>query len=120
MLDVHAQNTDGPEHPDTMVRGIMTAQSRSRSRWSFVDYSASNYLRISSFFLQFRRVITIVWSRSFTVESLYSVMSVQQWVTPLEGLDSLRQTEAPMPIPGPGEVLVEVHAVSLNYRDVEG
>lgn len=47
-------------------------------------------------------------------------MSVQQWVTPLEGLDSLRQTEAPMPAPGPGEVLVEVHAVSLNYRDVEG
>lgn len=47
-------------------------------------------------------------------------MSVQQWVTPLEGLNSLRQTEAPMPVPGPDEVLVEVHAVSLNYRDVEG
>jgi NADPH:quinone reductase-like Zn-dependent oxidoreductase len=47
-------------------------------------------------------------------------MSVQQWVTPLEGLESLRQTEAPMPTPGPGQVLVEVHAVSLNYRDVEG
>jgi NADPH:quinone reductase-like Zn-dependent oxidoreductase len=46
-------------------------------------------------------------------------MSVQQWVTPLEGLESLRQTEAPMPTPGPGQVLVEVHAVSLNYRDVE-
>lgn len=25
-----------------------------------------------------------------------------------------------MPAPGPHEVLVEVHAVSLNYRDVEG
>lgn len=47
-------------------------------------------------------------------------MSVQQWVTPLEGLNSLRQMEAPMPAPGPHEVLVEVHAVSLNYRDVEG
>lgn len=47
-------------------------------------------------------------------------MSVQQWVTPLEGLDSLRQTEISMPTPGAGEVLVEVHAVSLNYRDVEG
>lgn len=47
-------------------------------------------------------------------------MSIQQWVTPLEGLDSLRQTEAPMASPGQGEVLVEVHAVSLNYRDVEG
>lgn len=47
-------------------------------------------------------------------------MSVKQWVSPLEGLDSLRQTETSMPAPGPGEVLVEVHAVSLNYRDVEG
>jgi hypothetical protein len=47
-------------------------------------------------------------------------MSIQHWVTPLEGLDSLRQTEAPMVSPGSGEVLVEVRAVSLNYRDVEG
>ena len=46
-------------------------------------------------------------------------MSVQQWITPLKGLDSLRQAEAPMPTPGHGEVLVEIHAVSLNYRDVE-
>lgn len=47
-------------------------------------------------------------------------MSIQQWVTPLEGLDSLRQTEVPMVSPGSGEVLVEIRAVSLNYRDVEG
>ncbi|KAJ5688535.1 hypothetical protein N7462_002927 [Penicillium macrosclerotiorum] len=46
-------------------------------------------------------------------------MLIQQWVTPLEGLDSLRQTEVPMVTPGPGEVLVKIHAVSLNYRDVE-
>lgn len=46
-------------------------------------------------------------------------MSVQQWVTPLQGLDSLRQTEVPMPTPSHGEVLVEIHTVSLNYRDVE-
>lgn len=45
---------------------------------------------------------------------------MQQWVTSLEGLDSLRQTDAPMPEPGDAEVLVEVLAVSLNYRDVEG
>lgn len=47
-------------------------------------------------------------------------MSVQQWVSPLQGIDSLRQTEAPMPSVGAGEVLVEIRAVSLNYRDVEG
>lgn len=46
--------------------------------------------------------------------------SVKQWLTSLDGLDKLRQTVAPMPSPGPGQVLVEVHAVSLNYRDIEG
>ncbi|KAJ5502810.1 Polyketide synthase enoylreductase [Penicillium fimorum] len=46
-------------------------------------------------------------------------MAVQQWITPLKGIDSLSQTEAPMPAPGPSEVLVEIRAVSLNYRDVE-
>lgn len=54
----------------------------------------------------------------FTIDN--SRMSVKQWVTPLEGLDSLQQTETSMPAPGSDEVLVEVHAVSLNYRDVEG
>jgi NADPH:quinone reductase-like Zn-dependent oxidoreductase len=36
---------------------------------------------------------------------------------------NLRLVERPVPVPGPGEVLVRVHAVSLNYRDkvlVEG
>ena len=47
-------------------------------------------------------------------------MSIQKWVTSLEGLDSLRRTETSMVTPGPGEVLVEIHTVSLNYRDVEG
>ncbi|OGE55778.1 hypothetical protein PENARI_c004G10750 [Penicillium arizonense] len=46
-------------------------------------------------------------------------MAVQQWITPLKGLDSLTRTEAPMPVAGKGEVLVEIRAVSLNYRDVE-
>lgn len=47
-------------------------------------------------------------------------MSIKQWKTPLEGIDSLQLTETPMPTPGTDEVLVEIHAVSLNYRDVEG
>jgi NADPH:quinone reductase-like Zn-dependent oxidoreductase len=34
------------------------------------------------------------------------------------GLDSLRVAERPQPRPGPGEVLVKVRAVALNYRDL--
>ncbi|KOC15726.1 putative alcohol dehydrogenase, zinc-containing [Aspergillus flavus AF70] len=45
--------------------------------------------------------------------------SIKQWTTPLKGVESLKLTEAPKPAPGKGEVLVEIHAVSLNYRDVE-
>ena len=34
------------------------------------------------------------------------------------GLDNLRQVERPQPEPGPGQVLLKVKAVSLNYRDL--
>lgn len=34
------------------------------------------------------------------------------------GVDSLEFTERPTPRPGPSEVLVKVHAVSFNYRDL--
>lgn len=40
------------------------------------------------------------------------------WQIPAFGIDSLEVAERPMPAPGPGEVLVKVHAVSLNYRDL--
>lgn len=46
--------------------------------------------------------------------------SIQQWTTSLQGLDSLQSVEAPKPTAGPGEVLVRISAVSLNYRDYEG
>jgi hypothetical protein len=84
-----------------------------------VDYSASSSLN-PSFSNSVRHHDRFVSNLCHSTHFDYSAMSVQQWVTPLEGLDSLRQTEAPMPAPGPGQVLVEVHAVSLNYRDVEG
>jgi len=34
------------------------------------------------------------------------------------GVDSLEFVERPTPIPGPGEILVQVFAVSFNYRDL--
>ncbi|CAK7270885.1 hypothetical protein SEPCBS119000_004318 [Sporothrix epigloea] len=45
--------------------------------------------------------------------------SVQQWQTLQDGLESLTKATAPMPTPGPDEVLVKIHTVSLNYRDTE-
>lgn len=45
---------------------------------------------------------------------------IQQWVTGQDGIDNLVQEKASTPQPGEGEVLVKIHAVSLNYRDTEG
>ncbi|KAF2643628.1 NAD(P)-binding protein [Massarina eburnea CBS 473.64] len=42
-----------------------------------------------------------------------------QWLTDQDGMDKLRMDETECPVPGEDEVLVEVHAVSLNYRDTE-
>lgn len=44
----------------------------------------------------------------------------QQWTTAQNGLDSLKLEEADVTKPKDGEVLVKIHAVSLNYRDTEG
>jgi len=35
-----------------------------------------------------------------------------------KGIESLLRVERPNPKPGPGEVLIRVHAVSLNFRDL--
>lgn len=40
------------------------------------------------------------------------------WQISSFGIDSLELVERATPQPGPGEVLVKVHAVSLNYRDL--
>jgi NADPH:quinone reductase-like Zn-dependent oxidoreductase len=40
------------------------------------------------------------------------------WQVPSFGIDSLELVERPIAKPGPGEVLVKIHAVSLNYRDL--
>jgi NADPH:quinone reductase-like Zn-dependent oxidoreductase len=43
---------------------------------------------------------------------------LQQWQIPAFGLDSLILTDKAPVQPGPGQVLVRVHAISLNYRDL--
>jgi len=35
-----------------------------------------------------------------------------------KGIESLKIADAPMPVPRPGEVVIRVGAVSLNYRDL--
>lgn len=40
------------------------------------------------------------------------------WQIASFGIDSLEVVERPTPQPGPGEVLIKIHAVSLNYRDL--
>lgn len=40
------------------------------------------------------------------------------WQIPSFGIDSLELVERPTPLPGPGEVLIAVRAVSLNFRDL--
>lgn len=43
---------------------------------------------------------------------------MRAWQIATFGIDSLEFVERPTPSPGPGEVLVGVRAVSINYRDV--
>ena len=43
---------------------------------------------------------------------------MRAWQVSAFGIDSLEFVERPTPAPGPGEVLVAVRAVSLNYRDL--
>ena len=40
------------------------------------------------------------------------------WQISTFGIDSLGFVERPTPQPGPGEVLVKIHAISFNYRDL--
>lgn len=45
--------------------------------------------------------------------------TLHRWELHAFGLRNLRQHSAPLPEPGPGEVLVQVEAASLNYRDLQ-
>jgi NADPH:quinone reductase-like Zn-dependent oxidoreductase len=40
------------------------------------------------------------------------------WQISSFGIDSLEFADRPAPVPGPGEVLVEIRAISLNFRDL--
>lgn len=44
----------------------------------------------------------------------------KQWVSKLDGVAKLEMVEGEMPVPKDGEVLVKIHAVGINYRDIEG
>ena len=40
------------------------------------------------------------------------------WQISSFGIDSLEFAERQNPEPGPGQVLVKIHAISLNFRDL--
>lgn len=44
--------------------------------------------------------------------------TLHRWQFTDFGLDHLQRSEAPLPSPGPGQILVRVEAASLNYRDL--
>jgi NADPH:quinone reductase-like Zn-dependent oxidoreductase len=44
--------------------------------------------------------------------------TMKKWVVTEPGVEHLSLQEAAIPTPGPGEILVRVRAVSLNYRDL--
>lgn len=44
--------------------------------------------------------------------------SLQRWQLTDFGLEHLVRSTAPLPVPGPGQILVRVEAASLNYRDL--
>ena len=44
----------------------------------------------------------------------------KQWTTAQDGLEKLKLGDVDVPAPKDGQVLVKIHAVSLNYRDTEG
>jgi len=44
--------------------------------------------------------------------------TLQRWQLTGYGLDNLVRSTAPLPAPGPGQILVRVEAASLNYRDL--
>lgn len=44
----------------------------------------------------------------------------KQWTTAQNGFGNLTLEEADVTKPKDGEVLVKIHAVSLNFRDTEG
>ena len=48
------------------------------------------------------------------------VKYLQKWTTRGDGFDNLSRSSDPLPKPGKNEVLIEIKAVSLNYRDTEG
>jgi hypothetical protein len=75
-----------------------------------------SFLRQSYKFLSFRNFLNVKGRAPVAKMA----PPIKQWTSNLKGIDGLQQAVAPMPAPGQGEVLVEVHAVSLNFRDTEG
>lgn len=51
---------------------------------------------------------------------LSNIHTMQHYISHFDGIDGLKKEDVPIPSPGPGQVLVQIRAISLNYRDMEG
>lgn len=49
---------------------------------------------------------------------MHDTDTLQRWQFTGYGLEHLARSTAPLPTPGPGQILVRVEAASLNYRDL--
>lgn len=76
--------------------------------------NAATVQHLSPFIITITMTNTIQtdWIRMLPPES-------KQWTTPQSKLDALDLVSVPLPTPDKGQVLVKIHAVSLNYRDVQ-
>ena len=54
------------------------------------------------------------------INTMGSPSKIKQWITHQDGLEKLQLTEGSISEPAHDEVLIKIHAVSLNYRDTEG
>lgn len=58
--------------------------------------------------------------RKLIISAFLNPQKNKFWTTAQDGIENLTLQEGDMPVPGEGQVLIKIQAVSLNAHDVEG